>query len=112
MKQPEDKSTIDFAEQRMDFELAARIWRAASRSLGTAYAAHKNFTHNFAPVNWSDLGVTDVRYWAGMSGEDGWQVIIEEAAPENVELQNFIRQHMSDVFGIDPELTIEIVTEW
>jgi hypothetical protein len=90
-----------------DVILASRIHTAASSALDDAKLAEFR-----SAINWGDLGVVDIRYWQALNGASGWEVLIEEASPDAVDLQEFVRERMSIEYGIDREIVIEIRTDW
>lgn len=54
-------------------------------------------------INWADLGCAE----CGIH-DTGWYVVIEEAAPNAIELQTFIRRWLADHGYRD----VQVATEW
>ena len=59
-------------------------------------------------VNWGDLGCSSAEHFETDDGRAGFRVWIEEAAPEAVELQQFIRADLAE-HGWPG---VEVRTEW
>ena len=60
------------------------------------------------PVNWADLGCTDVEFVQPVEGNAFFRAIIEEASPDCRELPEFIRERLEQ--GGFPG--VEVSTEW
>lgn len=59
-------------------------------------------------INWGDLGCTLAERYQDHTGRIGFRVIIEEAAPDAHELQEYIAERLAEMGTPD----VEIVTEW
>lgn len=62
-------------------------------------------------INWADLECRDVRRWTDDTGDVGYTVCIEEAAPDAWELQTFVREFLAEA-GFGNVGNIEVVTAW
>lgn len=60
------------------------------------------------PINWGDLSCVATEYYIQNDGMRGTRAYVEEAAPENAELQEFIQGYLEGQGKPD----IEIITEW
>lgn len=61
-------------------------------------------------INWADLECVEASFCININGELGYRVLIEEAAPEEIALHEFILQGL-EAYGFDvTRLTIE--TAW
>ena len=56
-------------------------------------------------INYADLKVVDVRYSVGIDGDEIYQVWIEEVAPEDVALKEYLYKNGSFT-------DVEYFTEW
>ena len=61
-----------------------------------------------AAVNWADFQCTCAEYYIDDLGNTGYRVLIEEAAPDNTEVVNFI----DDELTMRGYTNIEIRLEW
>jgi hypothetical protein len=71
-------------------------------------AVEARLTFKNAAVNWSDLRCISAEYFVNDCGDSGYRVLIEEAAPDNAEIVDFIDDELSmkGYFGV------EIGLEW
>lgn len=60
-------------------------------------------------INWSDLGVVEVRFCIGENYEFSYDVLIEEAAPGEVELMRHVSKAIDELGLVYP---VEVRTEW
>jgi len=57
-------------------------------------------------INWADLGVIDVIYCVNMDGDEYYIVEIDEAAPDNPDLHQYLYEHL-----VGCGVSVEIRTE-
>lgn len=77
----------------------------ADKACGAAFDNREQIP---GPVNWGDLGCSDARYILHEDGSSSHAVVIEEAAPDAYELQQFIAKELKR-FGYKD---IRVITEW
>lgn len=70
--------------------------------------AYRNRNTITGSVNWGDLTCVSAEIYHTDSRGEGYRVLIEEADPDNMELQYFIQDHLEER-GFE---VIEVVTEW
>jgi hypothetical protein len=71
---------------------------------------HK-FTCHGACVNWGSLICVDVMYTLHETGEEIWEALIEEAAPENHDFNLYIIRELSKRMNM-PMSCLSSRTEW
>lgn len=59
-------------------------------------------------INWGDLRCVDARYYVSVSGEEGYEVLIEEASPDCPEFCRFVYDRLEQ-HGFKG---VEVRTEW
>lgn len=64
--------------------------------------------HVDGAINWAALACREVRKWTDDTGDSGYTVYIEEAAPEAGALQRFVRDALA-MAGFE---AVEVVTAW
>lgn len=85
--------------------LLQRLREAADAALTEAFAHRDDIG---GAVNWADLRCLEARVFTTDDGETGYQVFIEEAAPDAHELQAFVGAKLREAgFPV-----VEVVTEW
>lgn len=60
-------------------------------------------------INWADLGVVEVRFCVDEAGSATYDLLIEEAAPGEVDLMRHISEALDKLGLVYP---VEIRTEW
>lgn len=60
------------------------------------------------PINWGDLGCCDVRRYESVHGDSGYEVLIEEAAPDCPLFCSYVREFLTE-HGFE---NVEVRTEW
>lgn len=75
----------------MNAELNALI-EATERVLEHAQANKKDID---GPINWGDLHCVSAERYYNHNDETGLRVFIEEAAPDNCELEEFVREGLA-----------------
>lgn len=59
-------------------------------------------------VNWADLFCYEARRWLNDEGQEGYQVTISEACPDNADFQREVQARLK-AHGFEG---VEVVTEW
>lgn len=78
---------------------------AADKACEEAFTKRKEFHE---AINWGDLGCISARYIVDDEGNEFYQVIIDEAAPECSKFHGFICEWLC-IAGF-PD--VEVLTEW
>jgi len=71
-----------------------------------AYDARDTFVN--ADIDWAEFGHVSAEYYTNEYGGYGYRVYIEEANPDNMEVQDFIEDGL-ELRGFE---NIEVVFEW
>ena len=88
----------------MEFDLTV-LKRAANEACKMAFEARFDIN---GPINWGDLGCATAERYQDEAGRIGFRVLIEEAAPEAHELQEYIACGLAEMGCLD----VEVLTEW
>lgn len=83
-----------------------RRFSALRNAAETAIAAAEKIKHEFDDaINWADLRCVRVFHWTDDSGNSGFVVEIEEAAPDSGEFCRWISESIEEDTGITAEVT-------
>ena len=82
--------------------------RFANDAIATAKHLHKhNECFKDGAINWGDLHATGCEFFIDDMGYSGFRILVEEAAPDNHELREFIQKKLQEKGH-----TVEVRTQW
>ena len=97
------------ADPGVPVEPLVRRFSLLRNAAETALADAKTIKNDFDDaINWGDLRCVRVLHWEDDSGDSGFTVEIEEAAPDAGEFRRWIAESIEENTGI----SAEVVTEW
>jgi len=73
--------------------------------------AHKQKDKFPGAINWGNLKCVGTRYCMDEIGKETYLVLIEEASPDNSDLQEFVKEQLALIFNLSKD-TFECRTEW
>ena len=79
--------------------------RVVANAIAKAKAMRQEFDE---PINWEDLQCTRIVHWMDDLGDDGFIVEIEEASPDALEFQHWVKEYIKEELNID----VDVVTRW
>lgn len=89
-------------------DMQDRLKRLRS-AVDQACALARQNPHEFkGAINWGDLGCVSAQFYQDDQGDAGFRVLVEEAAPENEDLHNFIAEAVKE----QGFLKVEVITKW
>ena len=82
--------------------------KAGEAAVRKAYDKRQEYLLSQDPVNWGDIHCRWAEEYKTSTGDRGYRVYLEEAAPSASHLQRFVALELEDAGYPD----IEVVTDW